>query len=119
MQPETAKLVAQMLGVNTALTSLCVGDRNFGDLALRELAAGLKNNTSLQKLDLEQRSVTVEGVQALSQSLNHDSGIRQLNLSRNHLGDQGRCTSLVQACCVTSETTICCSIAHGGCRRTL
>lgn len=89
MAPDTAMRVAQLLSLNRGLQSLCVGDSDFGDKALQELVAGLQSNTTLQKLDLEHRSISAEGAKSLAEALGESSGLRRLLLSRNSINDAG------------------------------
>lgn len=89
MAPDTANRVAQLLSLNRGLQSLCVGDSDFGDKALQELVAGLQSNTTLQKLDLEHRSISAEGAKSLAEALGESSGLRRLLLSRNSINDAG------------------------------
>ena len=45
----------QVLRQNTTLQSLCIGNNTFGDEAASVLAEGLKQNSSLTKLDFQNK----------------------------------------------------------------
>ena len=45
----------QVVRQNTTLQSLCIGNDTFGDEAACVLAAGLKQNSSLTKLDFQNK----------------------------------------------------------------
>ena len=45
----------QVLRQNTTLQSLCIGNDTFGDEAASVLAEGLKQNSSLTKLDFQNK----------------------------------------------------------------
>jgi hypothetical protein len=52
---DSALLISQLLGVNSSLTSLCVGDSSFGDKGVSALQDGLVKSVSLVSLDFENK----------------------------------------------------------------
>ena len=89
--PPAAEQFAIMLGHNKGLQSLGIGDGNLGDQALAELAGGLKNNSTLESLEMEHKGITAAGAKSLAEGLN-GSSLKRLCIARNEIGDEGeRC----------------------------
>lgn len=53
--PAAAALVAGLLGSNTTLAFLCIGNSGFGDDGVTALSPGLSSSKSLRTLDLESK----------------------------------------------------------------
>ena len=88
--PEAAEQFAAMLGQNKGLRSLGVGDAQLGDQALAELAGGLKNNSTLEALEMEHKGITAAGAKSLAEGLS-GSSLKRLCIARNEIGDEGAC----------------------------
>ena len=95
---EAAEQFAAMLGQNKGLRSLGIGDAQLGDQALAQLAGGLKNNSTLEALEMEHKGITAAGAKSLAEGLS-GSSLKRLCMARNELGDEG-------GCCFKSIATI-------------
>ena len=83
--PLSAAKAAQMLSHGPPLQSLSLGHRDFGDGGLVALAPGLSGGR-LVRLDLDNKGITPAGVECLANNLGR---LKEINLSRNLVGDRG------------------------------
>ena len=84
-----------MLEQNKGLQSLGVGDGHLGDEALGKLAGGLKNNSTLESLEMEHKGITSAGAKSLADGL-AGSSLKRLQMARNDLGDAGQSVQSLQ-----------------------
>ena len=68
---------------------LCIAQCGIGDDGARVLAAALKVNRLIQKLDFSDNAIGDKGVEALGVLLEANPWIRELNLSKNQIGVEG------------------------------
>lgn len=83
--------VFQALRTNTALVSLALHHAGVDDPSMCALAAMLRRNMTLTKLDLTGNRIGPLGIKELSDALEDvpDSSLIDLNLSRNRITDRG------------------------------
>ena len=91
-QDQGAAAFARLLSHDrVALRELDLSGNMIGDEGTRALAASLQTNTALRRLVLRNNEVGTAGALALGRALGpaSRSGIEELDLSRNHLRDDG------------------------------
>ena len=121
MDAATAGLFADMLAVNTALKSLCVGDPDFGDAGLKALTPGIEKSTSLASIDLENKGVGDAGAAALGAALASGGckALTSVNLARNEaLGEAGIaavCAGAAEGGILTALTLAGVALSDGAC----
>ena len=70
---------------NQTLKELDLSKNNLGDEDAAKIAAGLAHNTSLETLDLSENNIGIKGGIALFDALKSNTSIRKLKLNRNNL----------------------------------
>ena len=88
-----AESLATLLRSNGTLTTISLGSNVLGDdsESIRVLAEAL-SASRIQRLDLSNNSITVEGSHILANKLAQNQVLQDLNLSFNNgIGDQGAC----------------------------
>ncbi|CAG8478685.1 7263_t:CDS:1 [Acaulospora colombiana] len=95
--PEGTNFVSEALKVNKTLTHLYLPRNNIGDQGLKNLSKALLSNTTIAYLDLEFNNIGIngdtEGMEVMGKLLENHIVPRALNLTNNHLGDEG-CSAL-------------------------
>ncbi|XP_004459835.2 ribonuclease inhibitor [Dasypus novemcinctus] len=77
------------LRANASLTELCLRSNELGDAGVRLVLQGLQGARRVQKLSLQNCSLTATGCSVLPGTLRCLPSLRELNLSENPLGDAG------------------------------
>ncbi|CAF2535982.1 unnamed protein product [Rotaria sp. Silwood2] len=83
-----ALTLAEGLKNNMTLESLDLRNNFISDLGVKSLALAIINS-NLKTLNLESNGITTEGAQYLAQMLKNNQTLTELYLSKNHLGDRG------------------------------
>ena len=83
-----AKVLADGLKGSNSIRQLELSMNSIGDSGVGFLAQSI-GSTGLEKLDLSGCKITTTGAKVLADSLRGNSSIKQLNLSRNFIGDSG------------------------------
>ncbi|XP_057182728.1 NACHT, LRR and PYD domains-containing protein 12-like [Triplophysa rosa] len=87
---EGCDALASVLTSNSHLRDLNLSENNLGGLGVKLLSARLKNpSCKLEKLTLWDCGVTDEGCDALGLALKSNLYLRDLDLTKNNLGDSG------------------------------
>ncbi|KAH1171065.1 NACHT, LRR and PYD domains-containing protein 3-like [Mauremys mutica] len=81
--------LAAVLRTNQSLTKLELSDNELGDAGVQLLCEGLKQNCKLQSLSLWKCGVTATGCGALAAVLRASQSLTELQLGENNLGDAG------------------------------
>ncbi|KAL0023690.1 hypothetical protein WJX79_002056 [Trebouxia sp. C0005] len=89
LTPQTAGMLGAMLAANTSLVSICLGDDALGDAGVLELVDGVKQNSTLQKVDLENKGISSKGADSIAAAIQGHQSLQQLVLAHNHLSDEG------------------------------
>lgn len=89
LTPETAGMLGAMLAANASLVSICVGNDELGDAGVQGLLSCLKQNSTLQKLDLESKGISSRGAASIADAIHGHVSLKELVLAHNHLGDAG------------------------------
>lgn len=85
--PKGISALAPWIGKSSVLQTLWVASNPLlGDQGCTELAAGLKTNTILAKLDLSNCSVGAQGCTAVVKALQSNPSLRELRLALNNYG---------------------------------
>ena len=85
-----AQRFATTLSQNNAMRELNLrGNVDIGDDAVELICRGLKQNTSLQKLDLSSCGVGDEGCAHIAETLVGNTALLHLALHKNEIGDGG------------------------------
>eukprot|EP00802_Teleaulax_amphioxeia_P004993 Tamp_04997.p1 GENE.Tamp_04997~~Tamp_04997.p1 ORF type:complete len:546 (-),score=117.47 Tamp_04997:1014-2651(-) len=88
--PKGVSALAPWIGKSPVLQTLWAASNPLlGDRGCTELAAGLKTNTILAKLDLSNCSVGAQGCTAVVKALQSNPSLRELRLALNNYGDEG------------------------------
>ncbi|DBA99337.1 TPA: RNA-DNA hybrid ribonuclease [Trebouxia sp. C0006] len=83
-------LVERLARDDPSLTSLHVfASRKFGREGVQELVDGIKENSTLQKLDLENKGISSKGAASIAAAIHGHQSLQQLVLAHNHLSDEG------------------------------
>lgn len=78
------------LKTNTHLTSLRIsGKESIGDEGARALAESLKQNRTINALEVSYSSITLKGAQALSEMLRENNTLVSFRLAGNSIGAEG------------------------------
>jgi Ran GTPase-activating protein (RanGAP) involved in mRNA processing and transport len=87
---EGAFKLAEALKNNTSLEKLNLGYNNIGDTGVEYIVdALLKSNKTLLKLHLQSNLITEKGTEHLAKMLTMNRSIRHLGLDYNIIGDRG------------------------------
>ena len=82
---QVSKAFKTMLeGGKCCLQMLCLSNCSITDEVCANIAAGLRQNHTLTKLDLSKNLITASGAGVLFQSLNFNSALENLSLADNH-----------------------------------
>ncbi|KAF9948443.1 hypothetical protein BGZ72_009648 [Mortierella alpina] len=81
--------IAEVLKVNSTLTTLDLQNNNIRDDEAKALAEALKTNWTVATLNLENNSIGSDGAKALAGSLKTNSTVTTLNLANNSIGLDG------------------------------
>ena len=88
--PTGIKALAPWLGKTHVLKTLWIASNPLmGDQGCTELAAGLRTNTTLAKLDLSSCNVGAPGCAEVVKALQANPSLRELRLALNTFGDEG------------------------------
>lgn len=89
--PDGLSAFAACLAANTTLKHVSVGEDSLGDEGVARLCQGISQNpnTALQIWDLEYKSISVAGANAIGELLATNTKLQTLNLSRNAIGSEG------------------------------
>jgi hypothetical protein len=87
--PRGAKVLGEMLYVNTALKSLFLFDCGVGDEGAGHLAVALRRSRTLEELGLGSNGITHVGAAAIAAVLPFNQTLKHLQLNDNPLGDDG------------------------------
>jgi Ran GTPase-activating protein (RanGAP) involved in mRNA processing and transport len=101
-----AEYLANMLNLNTTLTTLTTLDINrnrIGEIGSRALAKALEVNTTLTTLNISNNSIGNNGVSALATALNTNTTLTTLDINRNRIGEIG---SHALATALNTNTTL-------------
>ena len=82
-------VVSKLLHQRSIDNELCLTRHGIGDDGAQVLAAVLKVNRFIQKLDLSDNTIGDKGAKALACLLEANPWIRELNLSKNQIGIEG------------------------------
>lgn len=81
--------LAAALKDNSSLVELSLWGQDIGERGAQALAEALAHNQTLQMLDLDRTCLTDQGAIALAQALEHNSSVYSLRLSNNAISDAG------------------------------
>ena len=84
-----ATVLVEMLKENRTLQQLDVGGNSIGDGGATALAEMLKENRTLQQLDVKANSIGDGGATALAEMLKENRTLQQLDVKANSIGDGG------------------------------
>ena len=84
-----ATTLAEMLKENTTLQQLNISNNSIGDGGATALAEILKENTTLQQLNISNNSIGFGGATALAEILKENRTLQQLCISNNSIGVGG------------------------------
>ena len=84
-----ATALAEMLKENRTLQQLDVSRNSIGDEGATALVEVLKANRTLQQLDIRINSVGIGGATALAEMLKENKTLQYLDISNNSIGDGG------------------------------
>ena len=90
-----ATALAEMLKENTTLQQLNISGNSIGQGGATALAEMLKENTTLQQLNISGNSIGQGGATALAEMLKENTTLQQLDVSINSIG-QGGATALAE-----------------------
>ena len=83
-------LAAVLSSTESFVKELDLGYNNISDSGVKTLVEGLNNqNCRLRTLSLQGCEVTSQGIECLATALSQSQRLRQLDLSRNNIGDNG------------------------------
>ena len=102
---EGANSISQALAVNTSLSSLDLSYNSIGYEGASSLAQALRVNTSLSSLGLRDNSIDADGANSLAQSLRVNTSLSSLQLYKNAIGDKGA-NSLAEALRVNTSLSL-------------
>ena len=85
----SASFLGPALKNNTTVVSLNLGNCNFGDEGIIEIAASLKYNKTLERLALPNNGITSTGATSLFRALQFNTGLKEINLANNRIDDAG------------------------------
>eukprot|EP01029_Cantina_marsupialis_P026354 TRINITY_DN705_c0_g2_i1.p1 TRINITY_DN705_c0_g2~~TRINITY_DN705_c0_g2_i1.p1 ORF type:complete len:453 (+),score=140.49 TRINITY_DN705_c0_g2_i1:55-1359(+) len=77
-----AEAFAEMLKTNSCLTGLAIGNQEFGDEAVISLMNGLKENSTLESLNLEYKGLTEDSAVVIGDML-ATSSLKEFKINRN------------------------------------
>ena len=78
--------MSEALKENTTLQSLNLHRNSIGDEGAKALSEALKENTTLQSLNLQSNSIKYDGAKALSEALKENTTLQSLDLGGNSIG---------------------------------
>ncbi|XP_036619176.1 ribonuclease inhibitor [Trichosurus vulpecula] len=82
--------ISSVLQANSSLTELSLANNELGDAGAQLVLKGLQNPTcKIQKLNLQNCNITCTGCELIPALLQTKSSLIDLQLSDNHLGDEG------------------------------
>jgi hypothetical protein len=89
ISPRGARALGEMLCVNAALKVVWLYGCNLGDEGAGHLAVALRQNRTLEDLDLDNNCITHSGAAVLAATLPFNQTLKCLLLSENPVGDDG------------------------------
>ena len=81
--------IAKDLKQNSSLEALNLDGTNIGAEGAREIAESLKQNSSLVKLNLGNNEIGIEGMREIAKCLKQNSSLEVLNLESTNIGAEG------------------------------
>eukprot|EP00944_MAST-04C_sp_MAST-4C-sp1_P003946 g3946.t1 len=84
-----AKVIGEVLKVNTSLTELVLSRNNIGDKGGKAIGEALKVNASLTRVDLSHNEIGDDGGLAIVEALKINTSLLEINLSWNKISDEG------------------------------
>ena len=84
-----AATLAEMLKENRTLQQLNISDNSIGGEGATALAETLKENRTLRQLEVTNNSIGDEGATTLAEMLKENKTLQQLNISGNSIGSEG------------------------------
>jgi Ran GTPase-activating protein (RanGAP) involved in mRNA processing and transport len=81
--------IAAALAHNTSLTSVGLGRTHIRSQGAQALAEALAVNTTLTSIDLRSNAVLPQGAQAIAAALYDNTSLVSINVSKNQIGDSG------------------------------
>jgi Ran GTPase-activating protein (RanGAP) involved in mRNA processing and transport len=89
-------LLARLKSDDPTLTELFWNRRNLGNGVAFKIAAAIKTNTALLKLDLSENKITEVGVQALLDAVAANTGLIEVHLEQGDGGGDGSGPSIIR-----------------------
>ena len=77
--------LAESLKENTSIEALDIGGNNIGPEGIKVILSSLKGNNSLRTLELGYNPIGAEGAKALSDAVKYDLGVSILPIAARHL----------------------------------
>ena len=84
-----ARVIGEVLKVNTSLTELVLSRNNIGDKGGKAIGEALKVNASLTRIDLSHNEIGDEGAKAIGEALKVNTSLTKIYLDSNNIGDEG------------------------------
>ena len=81
-----------------------LSEKNINDDTVCVIALGLYNNTTVEKLDLSNNYIGVNGMNELSECITHIIPLNYVDLSGNKSSPWGVYCAIIEHCCVNSLT---------------
>ena len=82
--------------------AICLSSKDINDDTVCLLAFGLCNNIKIKQLDLSYNSISMNGMNRLSECVKHAIQLEYVDLSENQSSPWGAYCAIIRHCCVTS-----------------
>ena len=81
--------IAEAIQMNTTLQKLNISNNSISDDGAAAISDGLKNNNSLQELNISRNEITNEGAQYIAEAIQVNTTLEKINVSCNAISDDG------------------------------